>query len=75
LEDQNIEVITCFTNLEELYLGTDIISRLEKNIYNGFNGSLKLLLQSCKKLKKLQIEGTGIDYDLKNIPKNLKVIS
>lgn len=75
LQDENIEVFNKFTNLEELYLGTDIVSRLEERKYNRFHGSLKSLVEKCKQLKKLQIEGTGVEEDLKHLPKDLEITS
>jgi Leucine-rich repeat (LRR) protein len=75
LQDQDLKIFNKFTNLEELYLGTDIISRLEERKYNRFHGSLGLLLKNCPRLKKLQMEGTGVEEDLKHLPKNLEIIS
>jgi Leucine Rich repeats (2 copies) len=75
LQDKDIEIFNKFTNLEELYLGTDIVSRLEERKYNRFHGSLKKLVEGCKQLKKLQIEGTGIEEDLKHLPKDLEITS
>jgi Leucine rich repeat len=75
LKERDIEVFHKFTNLKELYLGTDVIDRLEQRKYNRFLGSLKLLLEKCKQLEKLQIENSGIDEDLKHLPQDLQIIS
>ena len=75
LQEQNIEVFSKFTNLEEPYLGTDIVSRLEERKYNRFHGSLKKLVENCKQLKKIQVEGIGVEEDLKHLPKGLEITS
>jgi len=51
LQEQNIEIFSKFTNLEELCIGNDIEKRLEEDILNRFTGSLKSL-QKLTKLKK-----------------------
>jgi hypothetical protein len=61
--------------LEEPYLGTDIVSRLEERKYNRFHGSLKKLVENCKQLKKIQVEGIGVEEDLKHLPKGLEITS
>lgn len=77
LQEQSLNIFNKFANLKELYLGTDTLNRLEERKCNRFYGSLRSLLESCNKLRKLQIEGTGVDEDLKHLllPKNLEIIS
>ncbi|CAI2167054.1 15869_t:CDS:10, partial [Funneliformis geosporum] len=66
LKEQSLTALDKFTNLEELYLGTDIKSNIKKGNYNHFVGSLEPL-KNCVELRKLQIEGTDLEKGIDNL--------
>jgi Leucine-rich repeat (LRR) protein len=72
-EEQNLGYFSKFTNLEELYLGTDKKERIKKILYNKFTGSLKNL-EALTKLEKLQIEATDVDDGLECLSESLERI-
>src|SRR5438128_2529533 len=72
-ETQELSCFSRFVNLEELYLGTTKLEKVQQNIYNRFTGSLEPL-KNLTKLKELGISNTDIDGGLEYLPNGLKKI-
>ncbi|CAG8602477.1 4924_t:CDS:2 [Paraglomus brasilianum] len=68
---QDLEFLSQFTNLEELYLDNSDEDKFNQGIYNCFTGSLEPL-QNLTKLQWLSIAKTDIDHGLEYLPEKLE---
>ncbi|MCE8163182.1 MAG: serine/threonine-protein kinase [Candidatus Moeniiplasma glomeromycotorum] len=70
LSKQDLSILIQFKNLEELWIGNDDKSKIDKGIYNFFIGSLENL-KNLNKLKLLDISNTDIDSGVEYLPESL----
>jgi len=70
---KDLSCFSCFTKIEELYIGTVDQERFNKGVYNHWVGSLKPL-KNLNQLEKLNISNTEINEGIEHLPSNIKEI-